>query len=211
MNHILLNTIIDQYPDLFESKKIQPKEIIISQGYKPSIVFWVKGGIVKAFHTNENGQEFLIELFGTGEIFGELEFFDKKNYFASVESITNCDIVFINHYNFEQLLKIESSLLRNITDNMAARLLKISERTVSRSYFPLEYLIVKFLLSEMKSKNEKLLSISKTNLAQYFGTNIRSINRILKSLAESKCIKISENHVEILSNKKIMKILKNYT
>lgn len=184
-------------------------DLVIKQDTSPNNLFIIKKGTVKAFHVNEKGQEFLLAVMGSKEIFGELEFFTKTNYMASIECISDCEIIRFSYKEFEQLLKNENGLLLNLCSKLADRLLSISQRTLAHSYYSLEYLISKYLMNEYFSRDKSEIVISKENLASYFGTNLRSVNRILKKLSDDKIISVSKNHIQIVSEAKLAANLKS--
>lgn len=184
-------------------------DLVIKQDTHPNKLYLIKTGTVKAFHVNEKGQEFLLAVMGSKEIFGELEFFTKTNYMASVKCISDCEMIKFSYEEFEQLLKNETGLLLNLCSKLANRLLLISQRTLAHSYYSLEYLISKYLMNEYFSRSKSEIEISKENLASYFGTNLRSVNRILKKLSDENIILVDKNQIKILSEAKLAVNLKS--
>ncbi|MBU1101737.1 MAG: Crp/Fnr family transcriptional regulator [Bacteroidetes bacterium] len=206
----LLNKLPKHLADELNTVTIQSGDIITNQEAPPFFVFIVLRGTVKAFHTNERGQEFLIGIFGNNELFGELEYFTKTNYFGTVEALTECEIVKIPHAVFEKILEHDFKMSVELCQALSNRLLKLSDRTVQSSYYPLEFLIAKFLVNESNDISSDTIIISRENMSSYFGTNIRSINRILKKFADEKLITTRKNDIVIESLDGLKRIYKQY-
>ena len=188
---------------------IPANEILISQDSEPRYLYMVVKGSVKVYRTNEKGQEFLFGLFGKGEFFGELEYFTNINYFSSVETISDCTILRFTKNLFEKILNEKPGLYRIFCSSISFRLLKLSQRSTESSYYPLEVLLAKFLDNEMKDNESSEINIIKENLAGYFGSNVRSINRILKKFSDKKILIAEGNKIEVLERERLRNVYKN--
>lgn len=203
----LINSLPKEYQKLVEVKSFDPGEIIINQGDEFRKVFWVKRGLIKAFHSTEKGQEFLVAVFGENETFGELEYFTKRKNFASIETITTSEIIIIPGDVFAKLLNDNSALHIHITTNICDRLSKISQRTIETNYYSLDYLVSAYLINESARLESNNINISKNDMANYFATNLRSINRILKKYSDSEILTYKNNTVNIINIGKLKKVM----
>ena len=191
-------------------KSIDAEEIIIEQGTRPNYVYYIKSGLVKAYNINSRGQEFLFEVFGTGEYFGEMEFFTESNYLANIKSMTECEVYRMSYKTFDEILKQDHKLFVSLAKFMGTRMLKISERFVESSYYPLEFLFAKFLLKISEGNEPNLIIRTRDELSNYFGTNVRSINRVIRKLSEMGAIVASREKLEIISKQKLKYVLSLY-
>jgi len=185
-------------------------DIVIEQGTTPNDVYLIKAGLVKAFNINSRGQEFLFEVFGTGEYFGEMEFFTESSYLAFIKCITDCEVFRMSYNTFDEILKNDHSLFVSLAKFMGSRMLKITERFVESSYYPLEFLFSKFLLKINEGSDLNLIIRTREELSNYFGTNVRSINRVIKKLTDSGAIKAGRDRLEIVSKEKLRSVLDLY-
>lgn len=211
---LMLSQLLNKMPNGLRAdvKKITPEKnaLIICQGALPEFIYLVKKGTVKVFHTNERGEQFLFGLFGQDEIFGELEYFTGVNYLCSVKTITACEIMQFPKNLFEVILREAPGIYEEICSSLAARLLRISQRTTDSSYYPLEFLLAKFFFNETKDNNSTEIQIEKENLSAYFGANIRSINRVIKQFVDAGIVSLNRKQLTIKNIKKLEQIIKSY-
>lgn len=189
---------------------LPPNEIILEQDTEPRYLYVVVKGSVKVYHTNTKGQEFLFGLYGQGEIFGELEYFNNIKYFSSVETISESIILRLSKVVFEKILEEKPELYKEFCSSLSERLFKLSQRTTESSYYPLEILLAKFFMNEMKDANTGKFNVNKDNLAGYFGTNVRSINRIIKKFSDTGIISLNGSMLFVNNPGGLEEIYKQY-
>ena len=208
--NIMFEDYIKNLPEKIQAEitsfKVESNKIIIAQDTLPTHVHLVKKGTMKAFHTNEKGQEFLFGIFGQDEWLGELEFFTKTKSMGTIETITDCELYRIPYEIFDAVLKINSLLMFEICNTLAERLAKLTERSVEVSYYPLEYLVAKYIVNQSSDSGNDIINVVKEDMAHYFGTNLRSINRILKKFADDGWITTNKNEIEILTKSKLKQV-----
>ncbi|MFA8343656.1 MAG: Crp/Fnr family transcriptional regulator [Rhodothermaceae bacterium] len=210
MNSEYIDNLPERIRKEISLQSYQSGDIIIEQGTTPNSVYLINSGLVKAFNINSRGQEFLFEVFGTGEYFGEMEFFTESDYLAYIKCMTDCEVYRMSYGTFNEILKNDHKLFVNLAKFMGSRMLKITERFVESSYYPLEFLFSKFLLKMSEGSEPNLIIRTRDELSNYFGTNVRSINRVIKKLAESGAIKANRDRLEIVSEEKLRSILDLY-
>lgn len=154
---------------------------IVEQGKSNRFVYVIKEGIIKCSITEENNKTYTLEFLGVGEIIGEIETLLKCKNLATIKSLTDCilykiDIDFfkkqlLNDPNFNHLLMVE----------LARRLQKTATRASSQQLNTLQTSLknLLFLLDEQNVK------FKKSDLADYLGITLRSLNRELKNINHS--------------------------
>ena len=81
---------------------------------------------------------------------------------------------------------------------------------VDNNYFPLEYHLLKYFIETTSDFSQKFIEINKKDLANYFGTNIRSINRLLKQFITDRMIRIEGNKLELIDSEEINRRIKKF-
>jgi CRP-like cAMP-binding protein len=169
---------------LVAERKFAPKEIVLEQGVRVEFVHVIKNGIAKCAILEEDGDEFIQEFFGEGEIFGEIEMFNNDESFGSVEALTDLGVYKISRKNFDRLLTENPRFNRLILSALAA---KIKYKAFRHSFHQLNPIEANLL--RMKEQFPDFLKIiSKHDVANYLGITERSLNRSLKSLKEQNLI-----------------------
>ncbi|MEX0316036.1 MAG: Crp/Fnr family transcriptional regulator [Allomuricauda sp.] len=176
LNYITRLQRSGNYPMIVEGEA-QAGEKIIVQKTKVFALYIIKTGMVKCYHTIDTGTYFIQEFFGEGEPFGEIEIFTGEFSFCTVEALTPISYFKISKTDLEELVKKDAAFNSLLFKMMAS---KIRYTAVRHSYNQSHSL--KLNLKRLTDDFPDLLEkISKTDIANYLGITVRSLNRVLKS------------------------------
>ena len=187
-------------------KTLRQGEELISQGDRPEKVYVIREGLVKIYILEANGKEFSFGFFGKGELLGEIEQFLQRPFACTIEALTETHVYSLSKRLFSEWIERDRALNSLILKEMAVRLYTLSTRTSFQMLYPLEYAIMKILYVTRKDAVE----IAKTDLADYLGITLRSVNRALNSLKEKEILYFSENTLSIQSAEKLKQELMRY-
>ena len=155
------------------------EKILHQQTYVHSL-YVIKDGLAKCFLTLDNGNDFIQEFFGAGEVFGEIELITGDISFCTIEALVPVTYYQIPKAVFHQLLKndavFNSLLLRLLASNIRYAALRHSYNQTHNLEESLRRLTHEF--------PELLQKISKNDIANYLGITVRSLNRVLKEIDE---------------------------
>lgn len=154
-------------------------EKIIVQKTKVFALYIIKSGMVKCYHTIDTGTYFIQEVFGEGEPFGEIEIFTDEFSFCTVEALTPISYYKISKTDLEELIKKDKVFNSLLLKMMAS---KIRYTAVRHSYNQ-SHSLEQNLNRLVGDFPDLLQKISKTDIANYLGITVRSLNRVLKNLA----------------------------
>ena len=161
-------------------KQIKAKYKIIKQDHNNPYVYVLKTGIAKCYLTDKDGNDFIHEFFGEGQLFGEVEVIHDALSVCSVESINEVQVYAVNKIYFKALLaddkKFNNLILKTLTN-------KIAYKAYRHSYHKYNSINSNFM--GLKSIFPELdLVIPKQDIANYLGITLRSLNRVLKNQSE---------------------------
>jgi len=162
--------------ELIQLVSLQKNKIIIEQGKANKFVYVVKEGIIKCSITEENNKSYTLEFLGVGEIVGEIETLLKCKNLATIKSITDCVLYKIEIDFFNKQLLNEPNFNHLLMVELARRLQKTATRASSQQLNTLQISLknLLFLLDQQKVK------FKKSDLAEYLGITLRSLNREMK-------------------------------
>ena len=183
------------------------KEYIFRQGDEGSGVHIVISGLVKSSMLSENGKDTMVALFGPGEPMGELEFFLKEPMLCSVFALENVRTLYADHATMSRLLKVSAGLGSAFAGVLASRLKRSSLRMQTALVFPLEYNLLKAIITRFDSPFIEGSAIHKSELAEYLGGTERHLNRILRELAEQGVITLSGANITAVNKSKARSII----
>lgn len=194
----------------FEYVEFTPREFVLQQGNPPTYLYLSLEGKVKVIHTNSNGQSFLFGIFESPQLYGHLEIPNQDPFFNSVQCLSHCKFVKMRTEVYLAWLKKDPDFALKVNHDLCTKLMNSSYRMVETNYFSLEYHLLKYFVEATNNFKLSKIQINKTDLASYFGTNTRSINRLLKQLVSEDVIQIQKEDVEILESDEINKRIKKF-
>ncbi len=171
-----MSRLYRQSPDVYiTEQKISPKEQIIRQGKKVFSAYIIKSGIAKCYLTEDNGQEFIQEFFGEGELFGEIELINRTPSFCCIEAITEVTVYKIGHEHFQEKLTSDKRFNELILQTLAT---KISYKAHRHAYHQ-SHTLEDNLQRLIHAYPNLLTTIAKQDIAGYLGVTLRSLNRTI--------------------------------
>ena len=170
--------LTEKYPDFFQLETYLPKEIILAQDKRYLHLFIIASGITKCYLSDENGKDFIQEFLSEGMEFGELEVFSGNLSYCSIEAITKVDVYKISHANYNFLLDNDPTFNRLILKSMASKIGYKAPRHSFQQSYSIEANILK--LKEVYPNYDQVFS--KSDIANYLGVTLRSLNRTLNGL-----------------------------
>lgn len=158
-------------------QQIEPRNKILKQDHNTSHVYVLVSGICKCYLSTEDGNIFIQEFFGTGQLFGEVEAIHNIVSICSVESINHVQVFAINKSFFKKLLSNDKNfndlILKTLTNKIAYKAHRHSHNQFNSIYSNIKRL--KKIFPELTQV------ISKQDIANYLGVTLRSLNRALKN------------------------------
>jgi CRP/FNR family cyclic AMP-dependent transcriptional regulator len=125
------------------------RSILFRKGDPAEGCYWVQRGLVKASVLSPSGEERLVTVYGPGDIVGELAMIDGLPRFATVASITDCQVSFVDAATFQACQQTYPELQHCIALTLAHRLREAQE-DVAASFLPSSARVARALLKLMK-------------------------------------------------------------
>ena len=212
-----LNTLIETFYDkdalhnLTENRDIEKyrkKQLVYSEGYRPTKLFYVISGKVKAYRSNDDGKEFITELYGPREFFGYVPLLEKAKYKDTAEALEDTEIALIPKEDFDELInnsrEVSQKFVQLLANNISSKeeqLLKLAYSSLRRKVADALLLLVKKYGNEESATFE--ININRENLAAITGTATESLIRALSDFKNEKIIDIKQGNIIILNQKKL--------
>lgn len=193
-----------------ENVELPASSFVINQGEKPIFCYILLEGKVKVFHNTPTDQNFLFGIYEEPQIFGQLEMPNEERFFNSVQCLTQCKFLKFTRELYLEWLRSDSEFAMKINFDLCTKLMNTSYRMVDESYFPLEYHVIKHIIETSENFKKSTIKLNKKDLASYFGTNLRSINRILKQLNDKQMIVVDKDSLTINQPEELNTCIKKY-
>ena len=178
---------------------------ILFQNEAANSVYIIKKGKVKVYSLTPTGVKYLERIYCEYEIFGELEIFIDKPILNYVEALEPCEVIKIPKKSFLDWIRYDSDFSLYIHIQLSHKLYTTSINSKANIVYPLKYRLVFFLWRFLEEHD--LDTIHKDLLVEGVGSNIRSVNRIIKELSNDNIIDYNKGHIKVKDINKLLDII----
>ena len=201
-----LSYYLDTCPDFIKNKFININfktfDKILKQNEDPSFVYIIKKGKVKVYSLTPTQLKYLERIYCEYELFGELEVFIDKPILNFVEAVEPCEVIKIPKDTCLEWIKYDSDFSLFIHVQMAEKMYHTSISSKANIAYTLKSRIIFFLWSFLDEHN--LDSVHKDILVEGVGSNIRSVNRIIKELVDESLIEYNKGFIKVKDMDKLV-------
>lgn len=198
----------DNIKDRFINLKFNPLDKIILQNEKCNYVYILKNGKAKVYSLTSNGIKYLEHIHNEYELFGEIEIFLDKPTLSYVEALNTCEIIKIPKDCFFEWISSDKDFSLYVNIQLAEKMYNTCVNTKTNIVYPLKYRFLFFLWKFSTDYN--LLFIHKDILVEGIGSNIRSVNRVIKELCNDGIIEYNKGLIRIKDLNKIINLMNEY-
>jgi CRP-like cAMP-binding protein/CheY-like chemotaxis protein len=188
-----------------DTRACKKKEVIYLEGNYPKGIYFLSKGKIKTFRTNDQGKEFITELYKEGDFFGYPALFEDGKYTDSATALEDSSVCLIPKEDFFSLLyknaDVSSKFIKIISNNLKekeSQLIKLAYNSVrKRVAEALSTLSRKY---KKEDENEFAIHISREDLANLAGTATETTIRTLSDFKEEGIISIEKGFIIVLDN-----------
>lgn len=181
-------------------KNYEANDIIFREGEFPSYYFQIKKGKIKLNNYNEDGKEFIQNIFSDGNSFGEALLFIDRPYPMNAVAIERSDIIRLSKTNFFVLIKENPDISMNIYHWLAERMYYKYIMLYNLSFqSPVSKL--KLLMDYLKSYHDDKtpysfqIPLTRQQLASLTGLRVETAIRAIKNMERDKILKIKNRKI----------------
>ncbi|QJA08559.1 Crp/Fnr family transcriptional regulator [Romboutsia sp. CE17] len=201
-----LSYYLDICPDFIKKQFIDIEfntfDKILKQNDTPSFVYIIKKGKVKVYSLAPTQVKYLERIYCEYNLFGELEVFVNKPILNYVEAMEHCEAVKIPKSAFLEWIKYDSDFSLYIHVQLSTKMYHTSVNSKTNVAYPLKARIIFFIWSFLD--DHKVDTVHKDILVEGVGSNIRSINRIIKELVNENLIEYNKGFIKVKDMDKLV-------
>ncbi len=190
---------LDRIYQYSQTLKLDEGQLLFNQSDKVNSFYMILSGKIKLFRISPDGQEKIIEIIKTGEVFAEaLMFSNRENYPVSSAALTETIVISINANNFHEMLWDSTATCLLLLSNMSFRLRKMVNEIDTLTLHTGTCRVASYLIQEMtEGKNSFKLDTAKNVIAARLSVKPETFSRIIKSLKNQGILTIDGNCVTI--------------
>jgi CRP-like cAMP-binding protein/AmiR/NasT family two-component response regulator len=188
--------------------RYKKKQLVYSEGNHPHRLYYVLKGKVKAFKTNEEGKELVIELFTEGDYLGYIALLEGSPYKDSAETLEETELAIISKEDFENLINRNRQVAQKFIKMLARNISEKEEQLLGMAYNSLRKKVAEALILLLRKfpnqpDNTRVMDLSRDSLASIAGTATESVIRTLSDFKQEKILDIHNGNIKILNLKKL--------
>ncbi len=191
---------LEQIQAITIQRSYRKRTVVFTEGDDKEAVYFIQDGLVKAFKTDENGNEHIVSFLHAGEMFPHTGLFNQHPYPATTEVIVDTKLLAIPVRSFEQLLvripEISIKVMRGLSTKIEELQRKLQELTGN----DVQDRSVSFLVT-LAEKHGTLkdgaihINVPMTNqeFASTIGTTRETVNRMINHMRKEGIIETDRN------------------
>ena len=201
--------LVQKLSDEYEIQTYDKKQNLYIESKRPRFLYYIIKGKVKSVKINDEGKEYITNLYSEGDFVGYTALIKDTVYEDSTTILEDAEILQIPKDDFIQMIysdiSIASKFIHIITQNVKEK----EDRLLNLAYSSLRKRIAKALIDIVSKFNlteqTSPIEISRDDIAHYVGTATESLIRTLSDFKAEKLIdiktgKIIVNNIEKLKN-----------
>ncbi len=223
--HFKTDSILDGLPtrefrllkEDMQRLEVKKDKIIYKEGSYSKGAYILRKGKIKIYQTNKDGKEQIAYIYRKGEIMGYRPLLCEEAHPVSAAALEDCVISFIPKKFFLRALEVSPVLARRLLTNLSHEFtvwinkLSLFAQQPVRERVALSLLIInEKYKKDGKNNQAAAINLSREDIANYVGTTIETLVRILRYLKDEKIITTNGRKITILKPKELEKIADFY-
>lgn len=187
------------------------RSTIFSEGSDKEAVYFIVNGLVKAYKTDENGNEHIVSFLKTGDMFPHTGFFSQSPYPATAEAIVDTTLLAIPGRSFEQLIIDIPQISIKVMNAMGAKIKDLQEKLQQLTGNDVQDRVIAFLGQLAQNYGVEVDGVIHINLpmtnqefANTIGSTRETVNRLINQLRKEGIIETKRNGFIILDQQALL-------
>lgn len=189
-----------------EHIRLKKGACVIEAGTAPEHVYAVLSGMASTTYVNGEGQSVIASFFIPGDYIGEINLICRQKFLFSSYALSDMELLKIPADAFVARLKADFRLVESVIQSQNNRINFLESYSLVNQPYSLYERMLIFLNCYLA--NPYMSQICTKDFITYFiNTDIRSLNRVLKTMREEGLIAVKNSRVEILDYAKLQEQL----
>jgi CRP/FNR family cyclic AMP-dependent transcriptional regulator len=174
--------------------------VVVSEGDRSDSLYVVLSGRVKAFVSDENGREAVVNTIGVGDFFGELVL-DGGPRAASIMTLEPCRLFVIPQVDVERLLAGHPAFASELLRKLIGKVRSLTGRVADLALKDVYGRLVRFLeenATPLEGRRVIPERLTQSDIAARIGGSREMVSRILKDLASGGYVAIESKRIVVL-------------
>jgi CRP/FNR family transcriptional regulator len=197
-------TGIDAIRRYVHEKRAGRGELLLSEGDKADVLFFVSEGVVKVFKTSADGKEQILRIIRPGESFNDVPVLDGGTSLVSAAALGPVVLYAIKKSDLESVMRERPQVAFNVIRVLSQRVTELISLVEDLSFRHVTGRVAKMLLEYAGDKDGDRPRLTQQEMAAMIGTAREMVGRSLKSLEGDGAIRMERNRIIITDQKALM-------
>jgi CRP/FNR family transcriptional regulator, cyclic AMP receptor protein len=190
-------------------RSFPPGVRVFHEGDHSDACFVVRSGDLRVTREHSDGRAIALATFGPGDIFGELAMLDGEARSASVETLTESELLALPASDVRRLLADHPKISVKLIAALTRRLRETNERVARQSFQTVPSrvagVLTQLVAEETASEGRQGVTVRMTqaDLAQLAGTSRESVSRFLATLERAGVVMVGRGRVTVLEPRRL--------
>ncbi|RAU82754.1 response regulator [Pontibacter arcticus] len=186
------------------------KQYLFMEGNRPNTLYFLNKGKVKGFKSNEEGRDYITNLYKEGDFIGYLDLLEESHYRETAIAMEDSEVYSIPKEDFFSLMHrnrdVAAKFIKILSDDLAdreERLLKLAYNSVRKRVAEALLLVHKQFQSD---EAQPQILITREDLASIVGASKETVIRTLADFKDEKILDSQGSKITILNMDKLTKM-----
>ena len=199
--------VLDHLGSYMRARKVSRGTAIFAKGDAGTGLMGVLAGTVRVSVASAEGKDIILNMFHSGDVFGEIALLDGRPRTADAIAMTDCELVIIERRDFVPFLRDHPDVMLKFIEILCSRLRRTSEQVQEVTFLNLPTRLARALL-ELTAVSEAgpahgRLAITQRELSQIIGRSRESTNKQLRAWEKRGWIALERGGVSVLVRDKL--------
>ncbi len=182
---------------------------VFHEGDHSDACYLVRTGDLRVTREHSDGRAIALATLGPGDIFGELAMLDGQARSASVETLTDSELLALPAIDFRRLLADHPEISVKLIVALTRRLRETNERVARQSFQTVPSrvagVLTQLIAEETAPEGRQGVTIRMTqaDLAQLAGTSRESVSRFLATLERAGVVHVGRGRVTVVEPRRL--------
>jgi CRP/FNR family transcriptional regulator, cyclic AMP receptor protein len=182
---------------------------VFHEGDRSDACYIVRAGDLRVTREHPDGRAIALATLGPGDIFGELAMLDGEARSASVETLSECELLALPAGDVRRMLQSSSEITVKLVVALTRRLREANERIARQSFQTVPSRVagvLSQLIAEetpLEGRNGITIRMTQADLAQLAGTSRESVSRFLAVLERAGVVEVGRGRVTVLEPRRL--------
>lgn len=177
---------------------------VFHEGDESDACYVIRNGEVRITREHSDGRAIALATLGPGELVGELAMLDGGVRSASLEALTDVELLALSATDMRGLLERNAQMTAKLVVALTRRLREANERITRQSFQTVPSRVAGVLLRLVAEEGDEpgrdgvTIRMNQADLAQLAGTSRESVSRFLAVLERAGVVRVGRGRVTVL-------------